>query len=302
MTRRDILTLFHEPFGDPFYYGPEKISAAWQLWPADKIAKSGKAHYTYDHVLRTLLDATEKPDGKRVFLKDIAYHIIPPIHSPNATPQSLRYLFSNNEPPNPTLLPASIIRNFRFVFLIRNPSSSIPSLYRCFVPPLVSSTEQHVLDPMELGYRELRLLFDYLYPPASRPSEAMQRTSPDQMPLLIDAEDLLANPYAILRSLCSSLSFPYSPSMLSWSSPEDHAFAFSLFEKYAGYHEDALNSTGLHPKPIDPDSKSRTKSKEEENQEWAARFGREAAKTISDAVNLCQEDYEYLRQFRMRVG
>ncbi|KAI4195158.1 MAG: hypothetical protein LQ350_007366 [Teloschistes chrysophthalmus] len=28
MTRRDIFTFFHEPFGDAFYYGPEKISPA----------------------------------------------------------------------------------------------------------------------------------------------------------------------------------------------------------------------------------------------------------------------------------
>ena len=59
MTRRDLLTCFHEPFGDAFYFGPEKISQAWRRWPADKIEKSGRAHYTYDFVLGMVQDAVE---------------------------------------------------------------------------------------------------------------------------------------------------------------------------------------------------------------------------------------------------
>lgn len=59
MTQRDLLTCFHEPFGDAFYFGPEKISQAWRRWPADKIEKSGRAHYTYDFVLGMIQDAIE---------------------------------------------------------------------------------------------------------------------------------------------------------------------------------------------------------------------------------------------------
>lgn len=59
MTRRDILNIFHEPFGDAFYYGPEKISPASTRWPADKIAKTGRGHYTYNLVLQNILDAAK---------------------------------------------------------------------------------------------------------------------------------------------------------------------------------------------------------------------------------------------------
>ena len=59
MTRRDLLTCFHEPFGDAFYYGPEKISPAWLRWEAGKIETTGRAHYTYDHVLQSVLDAVK---------------------------------------------------------------------------------------------------------------------------------------------------------------------------------------------------------------------------------------------------
>ncbi|KAL8994758.1 MAG: hypothetical protein Q9188_006975, partial [Gyalolechia gomerana] len=183
--------------------------------------------------------------------------------------------------------------SFRFVFLIRKPSSAIPSLYRCFVPPLNSITDVHDIDPTELGYRELRILFDYLHPPTSSPG----KSAPADEPLLIDADDLLADPHAMIQSLCSHLSIPYSPSMLSWPAKEDHDIAKSLFQKYAGYHEDALHSTGLEPKP--PGQK--LKSREEEDEEWEEKFGVEVARKLREIVDMCQEDYEYLRGFRMRV-
>ena len=88
--------------------------------------------------------------------------------------------------------------------------------------------------------------------------------------------------------------------MLSWSTPEDYAHAESLFKKYAGYHEDALNSTGLRPKTADREGWGKeVKTREEEDQDWRERYGSEAARTIREAVDQCQEDYEYLRKFRI---
>ena len=234
----------------------------------------------------------------------MTYHILPPSHSPNATAPSLRCRFSPGETANPTLLPTSLLHRFQFVFLVRDPSASIPSLYRCFLPPISDKTEEHTLDPTELGYRETRILFDYLCPPALRssdPSNIAAAEKSGSTPILIDAEDLLTHPDIIVRAVCAQLELPYSSSMLSWSSPEDHAYAVSLFEKYAGYHEDALNSTGLRGKPADTEARGKlAKTKEEEDQEWIQRYGSDAAQKIREAVDLCREDYEYLRQFRLR--
>ncbi|KAI4261797.1 MAG: hypothetical protein L6R42_003011 [Xanthoria sp. 1 TBL-2021] len=286
MTRRDILNFFHEPFGDAFYFGPEKISPAHLRWSIDKIESSGRGHYTYDWVLQSILTADEDPT-KRVFIKDMSYHIIPPIHSITARAPSLQAQNLSSISPNPTLLPTQVVDAFKFVFLVRNPASAIPSLYRCFIPPLSTQTEDTSLDPTELGYRELRILFDYLRDKNKNP-----------LPLLIDADDLLADPDAILHPLCAYLEIPYSPSMLSWPTAEDHAFAFSLFEKYAGYHQDALNSTALALKAEKKDTAPR--SSEERNDEWKAKYGKEAMQVIRSAVDACRDDYEYLRSFRMR--
>ncbi|KAL8893744.1 MAG: hypothetical protein Q9192_004968 [Flavoplaca navasiana] len=308
MTRRDILTFFHEPFGDAFYFGPEKISPAHLRWPADKIERSGRGHCTYDYILQSILSAQvrsytsrliaaqmshtltlqNQDSTKRVFIKDMSYHIVPPIHSTNAHPPSLQAQNLSNKCPNPTLLPTEFVNSCKVVFLIRNPSAAISSLYRCFIPPLSAQTGDTLLDPTELGYRELRILFDYL------------RDKNGVVPLVIDADDLLADPEAILRPLCDDLEIPYSSSMLEWPAPEDHAFALSLFEKFAGYHEDALNSKGFVPKG-NGKKHAEPQSKEEQNDIWESKYGSEGMQIIRSAVDACLDDYEYLESLRMHL-
>lgn len=47
--------------------------------------------------------------------------------------------------------------------------------------------------------------------------------------------------------------------------------------------------------------KKKSKSKEVENAEWAEKFGEEAAKVIRETVDANVADYEYLKQFAMKV-
>lgn len=60
MTRRDILTCVHEPFGDAFYFGPERLSTRYE---EDEKAReeSGFADSTY----KTIFERIER-EGKEV--------------------------------------------------------------------------------------------------------------------------------------------------------------------------------------------------------------------------------------------
>ena len=60
MTQRDTLTCAHEPFGDSFYYGPERLS---ERYANDEAAreKSGFSKTTYRDVLNRL-----EKDGSEV--------------------------------------------------------------------------------------------------------------------------------------------------------------------------------------------------------------------------------------------
>ena len=55
MTRDDILHCVHEPFGDAFYFGPERLS---ERYADDEEArkKSGFADVTYKDVMDQILD------------------------------------------------------------------------------------------------------------------------------------------------------------------------------------------------------------------------------------------------------
>lgn len=157
------------------------------------------------------------------------------------------------EPGNPTVVPAEILNKFHFAFLIRHPKHSIPSYWRCTIPPLDAITGFYNFMPSEAGYDEQRRLFDYLRScgqigPKLAGQEAGEQKSGAVDICVIDADDLLDNPTAILEQFCKSVGIEYSPSMLNWNNEEDHAHAKEAFEKWRGFHEDAIHSTELKPR------------------------------------------------------
>ena len=171
---------------------------------------------------------------------------------------------TQSEPNNPTVVPRELLEKFHFTFLIRHPRSSIPSYYRCTIPPLDEITGFYNFMPSEAGYDELRRVFDYLRSIGQvGPKIAGQNSNIETLPAgsveicVIDADDLLDNPYGIIEAYCKTVGLDYSPDMLSWDSEEDHQRARDAFEKWKGFHEDAINSTSLKPRQhVSPQSPS----------------------------------------------
>ena len=81
MTRRDILTCVHEPFGDAFYFGPERMSTRYE---DDEKAReeSGFASSTF----KTIFERIER-EGKEVRLS-----------SPDTFPWPVELWKSPNDP------------------------------------------------------------------------------------------------------------------------------------------------------------------------------------------------------------
>ncbi|CAN8096583.1 unnamed protein product [Discula destructiva] len=349
MTRRDILQTAHEPFGDAFYYGPERLSKRFEN-DEDARIKSGFAESTY----RTVMDRLEhdgQQDGKRVFIKDIAHYLLPPNGESADVAESLlgghpltdgessdddshsnhNGAVSNHttghvngptmavdEDENPTVMPTDMLRGFHWTFLIRHPRRSIPSYYRCTIPPLSDLTGFTEFMPSEAGYDELRRLFDYLLAqdiigPAKAGSsvpvdEALNdgsgsESGDDAAPrrhaaiTVIDADDLLQHPEAILKIYCKEVGIDYTPAMLEWGDDENQTFAAKAFEKWYGFHHDAIDSKCLKPRAHG----AKNPSKEEEDAEWRNKFGDEAARVIRSTVDENTADYEYLKSFAIKV-
>ncbi|KAF2466431.1 uncharacterized protein BDR25DRAFT_306219 [Lindgomyces ingoldianus] len=336
MTRRDTLQCIHEPFGDAYYFGPERLAERYE---DDEKARldSGYSDSTY----KTIFDriAKENSQGKRAFIKDMAQYWIPPSARPatiapslvsykrgvGTDPTTLRegppapvkseppYPYNTKgEPNNPSVVPANLLANFHFAFLIRHPRSSIPSYYRCTVPPLDEITGFYNFRPDEAGYDELRRLFDYLRSvgqvgphfagqPATNGTNGVNGVNGAHKGVeicVVDADDLLGNPSGIIEAFCHSTGIKYEPEMLKWDSDEDHKVAKEAFEKWKGFHEDAINSTELKART----HKKIAKSDEQLFAEWTDKFGEEGAKAIRDTVEACVPDYEYLKQFAIKVA
>lgn len=153
---------------------------------------------------------------------------------------------------NPTVIPAEILKQFHFTFLIRHPRYSIPSYWRCTVPPLNKVTGFYDFMPSEAGYDELRRLFEFLRKekqigPAVAGKYAELKDGEISI-TVIDADDLLDNPSGIIEAYCKEVGIDYSPDMLNWDNEDDHRIAKAAFEKWRGFHEDAIDSVSLKPR------------------------------------------------------
>ncbi|KAJ5167411.1 uncharacterized protein N7482_006192 [Penicillium canariense] len=390
MTQRATIQCVHEPFGDAFYYGPERLSDRFE---DDEQARvdSGFSQSTYRTVVERL--EGEASEGKRVFIKDIDHYLLPPAGKPASIAPSLRRIKrgvgtanSDNhaqangvngavngtvhanghataptngvtngtangtngtvgngvangvsgvnghhdtngtangttnsvshrpypydtpaEPGNPTVMPREIQERFHFAFLIRDPHFSVPSYYRCTIPPLDAVTGFHNYDPLEAGYDELRRHFDYLVREglvgprvATRPDLQVENCGAKETVheiCVIDADDMLDAPAPTIEAFCKSVGLPYDPSLLTWDTQEDYDFACFCFEKWRGFHNDAIESKAL----VARQHKHAVKTEEEFDAEWTKKYGPKAAALIRKAVDDNMEDYLYLKQFAVKV-
>ena len=55
MTRTDTLRCIHEPFGDAFYYGPERLSSRFENDEQERIS-SGFSKSTYATIIQRIED------------------------------------------------------------------------------------------------------------------------------------------------------------------------------------------------------------------------------------------------------
>ncbi|KAJ9605134.1 hypothetical protein H2200_010524 [Cladophialophora chaetospira] len=296
MTRPDTIQCIHEPFGDAFYFGPEKISPAFAD-NQEKCDASGHARSTYASIVANIEETMAALPERRIFVKDMSYHIVPcyPHLSPATAAPSLTSLRTEAEDTkNPSLLPWSSLKRFQITFLIRHPDRSVPSKYKFTVPPLSQTTKMKAFYQREIGYRELRLMFDFL-----RGCQQTEGGGEGDNIVVIDAEDLLADPSAIVSAYCERVGIEFDEDMLTWNNEEEFQVASRLLEKYKAYHVDALESRGFIPK-AEPDKAEMEDQPKAVDDEWRDRFGEEGAKLLRGVVDESMDDYQYLTRFRLR--
>lgn len=157
--------------------------------------------------------------------------------------------------------------------------------------------------PSEAGYDELRRFFDFLRsigqvgPQLAGNNENLKEE--EVRITVIDADDLLDDPVGIVKAYCKEVDLDFDPKMLNWDTDEDHARAKEAFEKWKGFHDDAIKSSSL--KARDMTHKKKIKTVEVEDEEWREKYGDQGQKIIRAAVNKNIPDYEYLKSFAIKI-
>lgn len=248
--------VWHEPLGDPFYYGKQR---ACRRYSEDECRASEHYGSSVEQVARKVLASSSgdgsSPPPRFVFIKDMAQYVFSGTALHRLHPDSRVFPDTGADAPakqngvhaNPTELPTALLRRFKHAFLIRTPEKSVPSYWKCVEEGAAGFS---FFDGAESGYVEQRLLYDWLSDPNStfhNPDEpddpslaAWPVQSQPPSPPVVDARVLLGNPGRTLQTFCDTLGVPFDPHMLSWD-----AGAVDIWAKWGTYHTVAQNSTGF---------------------------------------------------------
>lgn len=156
-------------------------------------------------------------------------------------------------------LPNSMSEDFldkvTHTFLIRRPQDGLVSYHKI-------SPDFH-LYPEECGYFELEKLFNVVSQRNKRP------------PIVVDANDLCANPVGILTAYCHSLNISFSAPMLRWNQlppPE--------WKEWGAWHTKAAQTTSFQP--------------------LIKHNLSELPEKIIELIQRCNEPYQRLYQYRIK--
>lgn len=155
---------------------------------------------------------------------------------------------------------------FTHSFLIRDPAKVMASMHRSYV----KTAWAEVFTDKEIGVSEQRQLFDLLT---------------DRLgfrPTLIDSDDLLADPHAMVAAYCDSIGIPFIEEALSWQ-PGSRSEVLWYDSDDSVWHAALRDSDGLRAQPRADVCVDQLPS------------------DLRQQYRLFLPHYEYLYQFRLRV-
>lgn len=127
------------------------------------------------------------------------------------------------------------LARFEHSFLIRDPARVLLSLHKSWM----KSGNPEGFTRTEIGFREQRCLFDLL----------CERDG--NVPVVIDSDDLLADPTRMVERYCDAIGIPFVAEALSWE-PGERREVLWYDSDDSIWHETLKNSDGLQAQVRDP--------------------------------------------------
>jgi len=126
-----------------------------------------------------------------------------------------------------------IPEGFVHTFIIRHPAKTIRSLYKVFVDNAHNPDFKYFDNVSEdIGVRELYEMFKLV------------TDTFGQSPIVVDYDDLLANPEVTLRKYCDAVGIEYTDKMIHWEHPPPNMEDYGKIGLI--WFKDVLNSTGFY--------------------------------------------------------
>ncbi|ORX97258.1 hypothetical protein K493DRAFT_314140 [Basidiobolus meristosporus CBS 931.73] len=252
----------HEPFIDAYYHGPDRASDRHHeslSSPAtdqennspqpsyQDVTEQIMSSYWLDPTVGDIVDKETSGAHKlRVFVKDMAFYGI--LKAPDEQGEvEARF-------------PLHRVIN---TFLIRDPRKSVVSFYKA---SLNEETNWGYFDPKEMGYQDLRTLFDYVTTRLKQPA------------IVVDADELCSDPGNIMKAFCECVDVRFEESMIHWEPTK-----VKQFERWKGWHDVVENSSGLGQVEATPMPDLR-----------------EYPEIVLETINQSLPHYNYLKQFSIQ--
>ena len=121
---------------------------------------------------------------------------------------------------------------FKHSFLIRDPAKVLASLQRSWL----KLNDDKGFERNEIGFDEQRALFDRL------------TDSLGQTPVVIDSDDMLADPALMIEKYCTAIGIPFVAKALTWE-PGSRGEVLWYDGDDSIWHESLKNSNGLKAQP-----------------------------------------------------
>jgi hypothetical protein len=197
---------------------------------------------------------------------------------------------------NPTVLPDEYLKLWKPIFLIRHPALAFPSLYRIFLEREADEDAgggkgRWISLFMTLHWT--RTLYSFYATSHSNESEYTPNSQGITWPIILDADDLIAEP-ALTRRLAQIIGMDVTRLKFSWMPAGEEEI-----EKMTPMGRRML-STILASDSIQKEKSAGTIDLEEEARKWRTEFGASDGQKMEEWVRAAMPDYEFLKERRMR--
>ncbi|KAM7210030.1 hypothetical protein V8F06_014587 [Rhypophila decipiens] len=198
---------------------------------------------------------------------------------------------------NNTLFPDKYLSTWKFSFLIRNPALAWPSMYRA----LQGLSEIGMMGEQQAGAMKAAQLANMTYKWTRSLYEwcSENQASGANRPLILDAHDIILDPGIVLK-FCEETGLDKSVLQFEWESQPTGEFG----HENRGYVKDAANlmtATLRGSKGVMKDKAPLEIDIAKEAEKWKVEFGKEAGEKLEVAVTAAMDDYEFLRERRIKM-